>query len=96
MIGKIIQYTFDSFHNDRGGFSARKLSAFAAVMICVYVTLRFTTTENLTVLVTVWLVFALLCLGIVTAEQIIRFRNGEDNKTQQAQGTGQASGQGGA
>jgi hypothetical protein len=70
-----------SFDNSPGGFSARKLSAFTAVMaVSVIITHRYTTPENLRDILIVWLTFALLCLGIITAEQVIRFREGKENK----------------
>lgn len=66
---------WNSFHNQPGGLSARKLSAFFAVMMAAY-NLRFGSTEIAVELSIVWLSFALLCLGIVTAEQIINLKSG--------------------
>ena len=65
-----------SFHNDPGGFSGRKLSAFFAVMMAAY-NLRFASTEIAVEMTMTWLGFALLCLGIVTVQQIIDFKNGK-------------------
>ena len=67
---------WNSFHNQPGGLSARKLSAFFAVMMAAY-NLRFGSTEIAVEMTITRLSFALLCLGIVTAEQIINFRTGK-------------------
>lgn len=79
-IGNIFLSLLQSFDNKPSGFSARKLSAFVSVMICWYITMRFTSTEVLVEVVSVWLIFALLCLGIITIEQIIRLK-GKDGGT---------------
>ena len=70
-----------SFHNDPGGFSGRKLSAFFAVLMAAY-NLRYASTEIAVEMTVTWLSFALLCLGIVTVQQIIDFKNGKNpNRT---------------
>jgi hypothetical protein len=75
----LIKKLWASFENTPGGFSARKLSAFTAVIgVSVIITHKYATSENLVEVLVVWLAFALLCLGIVTAEQIITFKNGQN------------------
>lgn len=69
-----------SFTNDHGGYSARKLSAFFGVILSAYVTIKHAGSENTVELVLSWLGFALLCLGIVTVQQIIDFKNGKKNE----------------
>lgn len=64
-----------SFDNSKDGFSARKLSAFAGVTVSVIATFRFLDTSTIIEGLMVWLCFALLCLGIITAEQVIRLKN---------------------
>jgi hypothetical protein len=73
---KIYQYLFNSFTNEPEGFSARKLSAFVGVATAIYLTMHYCTMENVVELAMVWLLFALLCMGIITFEQIIKFRHG--------------------
>jgi hypothetical protein len=63
-----------SFDNGPGGFSARKLSAFVGVMVAIYATYEFVDTTTVISALMVWLTFALLCLGIITAEQVLRFK----------------------
>jgi hypothetical protein len=71
-----------SLDNEIGGMSARKLSAFTGVVVVsVGITYRFCNADNLVQVLVVWLAFSLLCLGIVTAEQVIRFREGNTSRT---------------
>lgn len=64
----------DNIHKD--SFSARKLSAFVAVMTAIYLSNKYCTTDVLDYVITAWLLFALLCLGIITIEEVIRLKNG--------------------
>ena len=68
-----------SFDNSTDGFSARKLSAFTAVMVALVATFRFADDKVIVHTLMVWLTFALLCMGIITAEQILKFYKREDN-----------------
>lgn len=71
-----------SFDNTSSGFSARKLSAFIAICVAIYVTVKIMIGhdnqihDNILYIIGIWLIFALLCLGIITAEQLIRFKDG--------------------
>jgi len=65
-----------SFDNSQDGFSARKLSAFAGVSVGVIITFKYIEPQYLIEALIVWLCFALLCLGIVTMEQVIKLKNG--------------------
>jgi hypothetical protein len=80
VIKTIIKNLLGSFDNSKGGYSARKLSAFIAVKTAIYVTYRFTDVNNLVTVVTIWLTFGLLCMGIITAEQVIKFKNGNNSE----------------
>lgn len=71
---------YASFKNEKGGFSARKLSSFA-LMICVYwLHYKYANPENAIDLLIADLCAIMLLLGIVTAENIIQLKNG-NNKT---------------
>lgn len=72
----ILHKIISSFDNTTDGFSARKLSAFAGVVVSIIATFRFIDHQTIVEALIVWLVFALLCLGIVTAEQVLRFYKG--------------------
>lgn len=62
-----------SFDNSTDGFSARKLSAFTGVMVALVATFRFADAQVIVHTLMVWLTFALLCMGIITAEQVLKF-----------------------
>lgn len=75
---KIVNNILASFDNHTNGYSGRKLSAFAAVVAAVYITVyRIPSAQEINALYA-WLLFSLLCLGIVTAEHILKFKNGKD------------------
>ena len=76
---KVINDLINSFTTDKIGFSARKLSAFVGVSIAVIVTSKLPQAERLHAIYA-WQTFALLCLGIVTIEQIINLKNGKQNE----------------
>lgn len=67
----------DSFRNRPGGFSARKLTAFAFVLFAGYIHLRYLTPETAIAALLIDAVTALLALGIITAENVIKLRHGE-------------------
>jgi hypothetical protein len=69
-----------SFDNTPDGFSARKLSAFTAIVVALIATFRFADQAVIVNTLMVWLAFALLCMGIITAEQILKFykKDGEN------------------
>jgi hypothetical protein len=74
---KVFSDLWASFNTESGGASARKLSAFYAVVIVAgVVTHRHANENNAVDLVIVWLIFAAVCLGFVTAAQLIELRTG--------------------
>jgi hypothetical protein len=76
----IINNLIASFKTGDGGWSARKLTAFASIVVAVYVTYTLPLDMRLHALYA-WQLLALLCLGIVTIEQIIKFKNGNNSDT---------------
>lgn len=76
---KFFKDIYNSFTTDQGGFSARKLSAFVAITVAVIGSYRFARVSNINEMITIWLVFASFCLGIVTVQQAIQWRNGGPN-----------------
>jgi hypothetical protein len=70
-----------SFDNTPDGFSARKLSAFVGVIVAIIATFKYVDEKVIISALMVWLVFAMMCLGIVTAEQILKFykKGGDDS-----------------
>lgn len=71
----MIKNLIDSLKNNSNGFSGRKLSALVGVITGVYLTIFKIPLENQLDALMVWLSFSLLCLGIVTVQNIIDFKN---------------------
>ena len=76
-MNKIKEYIFKSFTTESGGFAARKLSAFAAICVAVVMTFIYCEPKYFIEALIIWLVFALLCLGLVTMTQVIALKNGK-------------------
>lgn len=71
-----------SFTNVRGDkFSARKLTAFAFVVMIAYVHKFALTADNAHYFLLADMSGALLCLGLVTAANLIEFKNGKQDGT---------------
>lgn len=65
---------WDSFKNNKDGASGRKLSAFwAIVVVATFISYKYTTPNNVIEMVITWLVFASICLGLVTIPELIKF-----------------------
>jgi hypothetical protein len=73
----MIKDLINSLKNDSTGFSGRKLSAFVGVLTGVYLTIFKIPLEHQLDALMVWLSFSLLCLGIVTVQNVIEFKNGK-------------------
>lgn len=58
------------------GYSARKLTGLGAFIVGVYITVKLLPPEALLHALYAWLLVLLLCLSIVTVEQIIKFKTG--------------------
>ena len=65
--------SLDNVQNN--GYSARKLTALFSVLMAAYITKYKLPSEFQISGLYAWLLIALLCLGIVTIEQIIKFKN---------------------
>ena len=77
MINKLI----GSFDNVKGqGFSARKLTAFALMICIAFIHFRFVDINNAIEALMIDLSGVLLCLGIVTAQNIIEFKNNNNQQ----------------
>ena len=75
---KVIEKILSSFDTEKVGYSGRKLTAFYSMIAATYLTYLIPATERLYALV-FWQLLALLCLGIVTFEQIIKLKNDGQN-----------------
>ena len=71
---------FASLDNHSLGYSGRKLTAAFAVFMGAYITFcKLDKADQLHALYA-WQILALLCLGIVTVQNIIDFKNGKANE----------------
>ena len=81
---KVFDNLINSFTTEKGGFAARKLTAFAFMVCIAYIHYSVLTIENVEVFLWVDLAGVMLCLGLVTASNLIELKNGsktEDNAT---------------
>lgn len=86
LIKTILQNVIGSFDTHSKAWSGRKLTAFIAVVTSIYITVFNVKSDNALYFLQSWQLFALLCLGIVTAQQIIKLfietkSNGQINST---------------
>lgn len=81
---KIFFYFLASFDNFSKGASASRISACAGICSSIYITKRFTNPQNIVYVLIIWLLFSLLCLGIILFRQITElvnsYKNGNDGK----------------
>ena len=68
--------------NKENTFSARKLSAFVGILTAIVLSVKYCNSEVLDYVLTAWLLFALLCLSVVTIQEIIQLKNGSQQSTQ--------------
>jgi len=81
----IIDKFLGSFDNSTPhSFSGRKLSAFAGVVTAIVLTYLLPDDAKLHALYA-WQLFSLLCLTVITAQQIINFKNGNSQKQNESQ-----------
>lgn len=66
----------------KGGFSARKLSAFAGIIISLFITYKHVDQTTLSTILLIWLGFVSICLGLVTFEQLMKLKNNDTPPTQ--------------
>lgn len=78
-IKQIINDFLGSLDNVPGkGFSGRKLTALFAILMGMYITTYLLPLADQLHALFAWQLLALLCLGIVTVEQVIKFKNGSN------------------
>jgi hypothetical protein len=75
-VKKLINDILASFNNYEQGASARKLTAFALMILIAYSHVKFVDLTNVVEVLIIDLSGVLLCLGLVSFEQIIKLKNG--------------------
>jgi len=80
---KIINGLVGSFDTVKeNGFSARKLSAFALMVCIAYVHFKWVNHENVAEVLIIDLCGVLILLGLVTMEQVLKLKNGQNETIQ--------------
>lgn len=73
---------FASLDNHSLGYSGRKLTALFSILMGAYITYCKLPQDAYLHALYAWQMLCVLCLGIVTAEQIIKFKNGSKEDEQ--------------
>ena len=77
----MIKQLLGSFDNvPKQGFSARKLTAFALMLCIAFIHFRFVDKDNAIEALMIDLSGVLLCLGIITAQNVIELKNGKNGQ----------------
>ena len=72
-----------SFNTQPGGFSSRKLTAFVTMICVVYIHHHFVDLTNAMTAMAYDMVFILLLFGIVTIDQLYKFKTGGSSNTKE-------------
>jgi hypothetical protein len=76
---RIINTLIGSFDTIKeNGFSARKLSAFALMVLIAYAHYKYLDISNVVEVIIIDLCGVLILLGLVTMEQVIKLKNGNN------------------
>jgi len=81
---EIFSNLIKSFTTEKGGFAARKLTAFALMVCIAYIHYKHCSADNAVEFLIIDLCGVLLCLGLVTAGNIIELKNGNSDKSKDA------------
>lgn len=76
----LIKKLFASLDNTSLGFSGRKLTALFSILMGAYITIYKLRPEDYFTALVTWVSVALLCLGIVTVQNIIELKNGKKDE----------------
>ena len=81
----IVDNLIKSFTTEKGGFAARKLTAFALMVCIAYIHLKYVDASIAVEIMIIDLAGVLLCLGLVTTANIIELKNGNSDKSTDGQ-----------
>jgi hypothetical protein len=79
-MNEIFKKLIASFTNDEKRIFCKKIIFFFGVITAIVLGYHFAKSDNVIGLVTLWLGFVLLCLGIITMQQVINFKNGSNKE----------------
>lgn len=86
-IREILNNLILSFKTEKGGFSARKLSACFATFVAAVLSYKHGDNTTVTILVAIWLAYALLNSGLVTFADLIKWKHGNGTETTKTEET---------
>lgn len=69
---------FQSFTGKEEGFLRRKMMAFAGVWTAAALSWKYCDISNANYIITAWLLFSLLCAGLVVFQDIVKLKNGNN------------------
>ena len=82
---KLFYYFLGALDGFSKGASLNRLMSVVGIFPAIYITKRFTDDHNIVYVLIVWLLFVLLCLGIIVFSQITElvnsYKNGNGGKT---------------
>jgi hypothetical protein len=78
---KVATDIYNSFFNNKEGFSARKLTAFSLMVCVAWLHYSHVTDANADTFLMYDLIAIFLLLGVITAQNIIHFKNGNPTET---------------
>jgi hypothetical protein len=87
----VLENLLGSFDVHTKSWSGRKLSGFIGVITGVAITAFNVKADSALYFLISWQVFALMCLGLITAQQLIEFKN-KTNEPQNSSKTGSGEG----
>lgn len=73
----VVKNILDSFKNNKSGYAARKLSAFAIMICIIYCHYKYVDAKNVIEVLIIDFSALFLLLGLVTAQNIIELKNGK-------------------
>jgi hypothetical protein len=76
----IITNLLNSFTTEKGGFAARKLTAFALMFCIAYIHLKFVNESNAIEALIIDLIGVAFFLGLVSVTQILELKNGKKDE----------------
>lgn len=82
-IKKIILWFISPLDNHSTGASMRKFGAAFAIWVASKLSFLYTNESNLSIITSIWLIFAALCLALITGAQLIELKNGTSKKEEE-------------
>lgn len=82
----IFKNYFESFTGSDSGYMRRKLMAFFGMWTAAAMSWKYCDITTINYIVTAWLLFSLLCAGLVVMQDIIKLKNGSNESNENKSG----------